>query len=543
MPRRKDKDPNAFPTQQLFILAICRFSEPIAFTSILAYTFVMVKDLGVAPEDASFYAGLLVSAYAVAEALTSMGWGALSDRVGRKPIVLSGLVGVALSSLIFGLSQSYWVAFAARLLGGALNGNVSVMQTMVAEMVKRPEHEPIAYAVQPFVWSLGTIVGSAMGGFLAQPAKFYPGYFSEDGLWGRYPYLLPNLVAVVCVVSAVILGIFFLDETREWEEDAAVPNRDSGVEDDEVDADETTPLRNGAQTRTSLESTPLFVESSMPLPVDEHNADLSRNSFGTVHSIKPVPDGPVESAETVTELPKQKEGAFNFTVLMLCLLLLIFSYHQMGAQSLLPTHLLDSPLLPRGQLDLKGGLGYTVHDVGTYLAVNGFLGLFIQAVIFPFFVERVGVWYSLVWMVLLYPLGYLIPPFLSLFFEPAFSAAVYLSLTLQSFCGIIIFPVTLILLKEAAPSMGDLGKINGLAMSGACFARTIAPPVVGIVYSVSGSGVAWFSVVGVALFGIIQLLWVPRKHLHIGQVVVDNPITGPRDGHEDGVAAENGGSV
>lgn len=100
----------------------------------------MVKDLGM-EEDAGFYAGLLISAYAVAEAITSMGWGTLSDRIGRKPVVLFGLVGVAISSLIFGFAKTYWVALLARFVGGALNGNVSVMQTMVAEMVKNPDHE------------------------------------------------------------------------------------------------------------------------------------------------------------------------------------------------------------------------------------------------------------------------------------------------------------------------------------------------------------------------------------------------------------------
>lgn len=90
---------------------------------------------------AAFYAGLLVSAYAFGEVLTSMLWGSLSDRIGRKPIVLLGLAGVAVSCIMFGLAKSYWVAFLARLLGGMLNGNVSVMQTMLAEMIKRPEHE------------------------------------------------------------------------------------------------------------------------------------------------------------------------------------------------------------------------------------------------------------------------------------------------------------------------------------------------------------------------------------------------------------------
>lgn len=114
------------PSSSFCQTAICRFSEPIAFNSILAYTYVLVRDLRGTDQDASFYAGLLVSAYAVAEAITAMGWGALSDRYGRKPVVLIGLGGVALSSLIFGLAKSYWVALLARFIGGALNGNVAV---------------------------------------------------------------------------------------------------------------------------------------------------------------------------------------------------------------------------------------------------------------------------------------------------------------------------------------------------------------------------------------------------------------------------------
>ena len=100
----------------------------------------MVQDIK-GKEDASFYAGLLVSAFAMAEASTTMFWGALSDRHGRKPIVLVALAGTALSSLLFGFAKNYWVAILARVVGGLLNGSIAVMQTMVAEMVKKPEHE------------------------------------------------------------------------------------------------------------------------------------------------------------------------------------------------------------------------------------------------------------------------------------------------------------------------------------------------------------------------------------------------------------------
>jgi MFS family permease len=71
-----------------------------------------------------------VSAYAIAEAMTAPLWGMVSDVYGRKPVALIGLLGVALSSLLFGVAQTYWVALLARFIGGALNGNVAIMQTM-----------------------------------------------------------------------------------------------------------------------------------------------------------------------------------------------------------------------------------------------------------------------------------------------------------------------------------------------------------------------------------------------------------------------------
>ena len=101
----------------------------------------MVQYLQPEVGNASFYAGLLVSAYAFGEVLTAVIWGNISDRIGRKPIVLLGLLGVALSCMMFGLAKNYWVAFVARLIGGMLNGNVAVMQTMMAEMIKNPAHE------------------------------------------------------------------------------------------------------------------------------------------------------------------------------------------------------------------------------------------------------------------------------------------------------------------------------------------------------------------------------------------------------------------
>ncbi|KKY30551.1 putative major facilitator superfamily transporter [Diaporthe ampelina] len=325
------KSNDGFPAYQLTILAICRFSEPIAFNSILAYTYIMVQDLNGTDVNASFYAGLLVSAYAVAEALTSM--------------------------------ITYWVALLARFIGGSLNGNVSVMQTMVAEMVKKPEHEPRAYAVQPFVWFLGSIIGSAMGGFLAQPSKFYPDVFPEDGLFGQYPYLLPNLVSVAVIVIAVIQGIIFLDETHpQFIESLDQVHATDGEQDDEV-----TPLiRTTSQPRSIMEeirhgSRPLIAEEGLPTAADQR-FDLRHNSFGTMHSIQVRPElqDLQESGPQATGPVKSQDNAFNFAVIMLILALVIAAFHQMAFGAILPIYLLDSPsynssIARSPQLDLSGG--------------------------------------------------------------------------------------------------------------------------------------------------------------------------------------------
>lgn len=573
-PRPRD----AFPTYQLTILAICRFSEPIAFNSILAYTYIMVQDLNGTDVNASFYAGLLVSGYAVAEALTSMMWGAISDRYGRKPVVLFGLCGVALSSLLFGLAGKYWVALLARFVGGALNGNVSVMQTMVAEMVMHtPEYEPKAYAVQPFVWILGSIIGSAMGGFLAQPAKFYPDIFPEDGLFGRFPYLLPNLVAVAVIVLAVIQGMLFLEETNpRFKKDGTLHSHSLGggyESHREGEDDETSPLmRTASHPKSIAESIrqdgPFFGEEGLPTATDQR-FDLRRNSFGTMHSIsvgRPDLQRDPQHARSRPQEPLEPPNhkALNFAVVMFIIALVIAAFHQMAFGAILPIYLLDSPSYNastvaattyRPHLDLTGGMGFSLHDVGGYLAINGFIALFCQGVIFPIFVERVGVWLSFLLPTLIYPICYVVMPFLSLLHGGGSSdaeswhlpAGLYATMFLQNLLGIIATPCALILLKNATPSPLVLGRVNGLAMSAVCFSRTVSSPLVGVVYDLGGSAAAWGSCAVVALLGAAQLWWVPRavseSEREDPEVHVENLLIGHGSAVDDGLLLVYGSVV
>lgn len=107
-----------------FPTALCRICEPIAFMSIFPYIYYMIKDFNITEDESkiSVYAGMVTSAFTLAEFSTGVMWGRLSDKFGRKPILLMGLLGTAISALIFGFAESLPVALFARAMGGLLNG-------------------------------------------------------------------------------------------------------------------------------------------------------------------------------------------------------------------------------------------------------------------------------------------------------------------------------------------------------------------------------------------------------------------------------------
>lgn len=99
--------------------------------SIFPYVYFMIQDFfrddpsKQSSTSIAVYAGMVTSAFAFAEFSSGVPWGRLSDKVGRKPVLLTGLAGTALSMLIFGFAPNLPVALLARALGGLLNGYVS----------------------------------------------------------------------------------------------------------------------------------------------------------------------------------------------------------------------------------------------------------------------------------------------------------------------------------------------------------------------------------------------------------------------------------
>ena len=92
--------------------------------SIFPYIYYMISSFNITSDDRqiAIYAGMVTSAFALAEFSTGVVWGRLSDRIGRKPVLIGGLAGTGLSMMIFGFAPNLMTALVGRALGGLLNG-------------------------------------------------------------------------------------------------------------------------------------------------------------------------------------------------------------------------------------------------------------------------------------------------------------------------------------------------------------------------------------------------------------------------------------
>ncbi|KAJ2716509.1 hypothetical protein H4R19_000608 [Coemansia spiralis] len=202
------------PWAKLSVLICVRLSEPINATLIQPFVYQMVADLKVAkdPRDIAFYAAMLFSSFSVCQTLTVMHWGRLSDRIGRRPVLLVGLTGYLVSFLLFGVSRSFAWALAARCLNGLLAGNVAVIKSAFAEISDDTNRARIL-ALVPLIWNVGSAAGAALGGLAADPVHQYPRWFGRSELFRTFPYLLPCLIGCSVTACGLAMAVFMLEET------------------------------------------------------------------------------------------------------------------------------------------------------------------------------------------------------------------------------------------------------------------------------------------------------------------------------------------
>jgi DHA1 family tetracycline resistance protein-like MFS transporter len=110
--------------------------------------------------------GVLVASFSVAQLVLAPVWGRVSDRIGRKPVLIVSLVGTAAGSLLTGLAGGMGLLFLGRIIDGASGASVSVAQASVADIAV-PSERARLFGLLGAAFGLGFVVGPALGGLLA----------------------------------------------------------------------------------------------------------------------------------------------------------------------------------------------------------------------------------------------------------------------------------------------------------------------------------------------------------------------------------------
>ena len=212
--RGNDDDENhhesPLPTRQLAVLAIIALAEQTALNSISPYLPEMTKTFPEVKEgQAGLYVGLIASSFAAAQFATNFFWGWLSDRIGRKPVILVGTLLTLACFIAFGFCRTLWQAVLVQIFMGLVNGNAGVVSTCLGEITDR-SNQSRAFTYLPVVYGIGGITGPIVGGVLV----FYHNPF-RSGEPNPYPYLLPNLFSAVVLAVDLVVCMLFLEESLE----------------------------------------------------------------------------------------------------------------------------------------------------------------------------------------------------------------------------------------------------------------------------------------------------------------------------------------
>jgi DHA1 family tetracycline resistance protein-like MFS transporter len=210
----------------LLVLFLVTMIDMIGFGIIIPFLTYLVKDLaeGEGVVQVGLWVGLLMTSYSVAQFLFSPVWGALSDRIGRRPVLMVGLVGNTVFFTAFGFSNTLLFALAMRFLAGVFNGNIAVARAYIGD-VSTPKQLATRMGLIGAAFGLGFTIGPFIGGEFSSPAERWD--FFAGSVFETYPYLLPCLIASVLSAGSLVLAYFKLPESVRLSERTDVKPRRS----------------------------------------------------------------------------------------------------------------------------------------------------------------------------------------------------------------------------------------------------------------------------------------------------------------------------
>ncbi|HSE97729.1 MAG TPA: MFS transporter, partial [Blastocatellia bacterium] len=158
----------------LVIIFITIFIDLVGFGIVIPVLPLYAARFGASPT----VIGLLLSSYSVMQFIFAPVLGRLSDRVGRRPVLLVSMIGTSLGFMLMGVAGTLELLFLARIIDGITGGNISTAQAYIAD-VTPPEQRSRGMGLIGAAFGLGFILGPALGGLLSQVSLAAPFFFAS----------------------------------------------------------------------------------------------------------------------------------------------------------------------------------------------------------------------------------------------------------------------------------------------------------------------------------------------------------------------------
>lgn len=433
-------------------------------------------------------------------------WARLSDKYGRKPTILLGILISVIANLAFGFSRTIVMLLFWRVLAGMANGILGVMRTMTAEIVKDRKHHTRAFLALPVIFNSGRVAALAIGGCLADPVYNVPRLFGPSGIlnfdqnprgvgWAlEYPYALPALFNGFILAVCLLLASVWLKET--------LPAGERNIETGLFWGDTVLkPLKRKILRRKDTKYTLLQAEKG-----EQRSVDLPVVQTATATSSEILP--------LTRNTPKSVYGS-------------IWTRHALKtlvAFGLLPLHnatflhifpvFLSMPISENENstlLRFAGGLGLASPTIGLYLATFGICGIFLQLFMYPPIQKHIGNLGVFRLANCIFPIAYTVAPYLSLVSGRKHTkwAAMVAVLFLQVTARTMAIPSSVILLTEAAPRRDALSTIHGAGSTLGALSSAVGPVIGGMILAlgidIGAIGLVWWA--WLLLIGLAALVW------------------------------------
>lgn len=500
---------------QLFILAICRLSEPLSNTCLLPYLYYLIRSLqptdDSSPASISRQAGLLVSLFALSQFFTSVPWASFADRYGRKPTIVIGLILSIISNVGFGFSTTIPAVMFWRILAGLGNGNIGVMRTMTAEIVQERKYQSRAFLLLPLVFNSGVVIGLFLGGCLADPIVNIPWLFGPTGAWNfshnpegvawmkAYPFALPTLFNAGALMCSLSLAVFGLKETVPGSEG----EKDWGL----VVGDW---IRNQFST--------IFLRQKQ-----EGYTVVDGSSDGEEIEAQIQKPSPIITATPRPKMSITSRAMWTREVMVTIVSFALLPLHNAAFMQIFPVFLSTPPseTHPSSAFAFSGGLGLPSPTIGIFLSAFGIFGILLQLCIYPHLQAWLGTLRSYRVALAIFPFAYIVAPYICLIPHEhpilqkiSIASILFFQITARTF-GI---PSSVILLTNSAPSPLALGAVHGVGNMASSLSRTVGPLLGGIIFGWgldSGVvGTVWWGYLLVISVGGLAWSWTLKEGEH-----------------------------